>query len=341
MSRRDVHALRRMKTERTWKDEVQERVQKRRSDRAAGAEPLPLFPEETPELVEETDLAVSAPVTAPPPAPSVSRSGSTPALRGRAFSDVIEAPHSVARMNPGPPAASHELGEIDLRAPRTAPPAPGSPLDLPLQSDADVALEPVEGRVETAAVTEPEMPEAHVLLLDEPAAEAAPEPPAPRLDWGAAPSDGDWLAGREEDTEIPVVERPATPEERLNAALLDAAVIVSFWTAAVYLASRAAQVDALGLVPAWPGLLAFLALLGLVYAAWFTGSTGQTPGKMLVGVRVVDRSGAPLGVARALARAVLGAFGTALVGAGLWPMLFDPARRALHDRAVQARVIRG
>lgn len=331
MSRRDVHSLRRMKSERTWKDEVQERVQKRRTERAAGAEPLPLFPEEAPELVEDADVLVVGPV-APAAHPGLPR--------GRAFSDVIEAPPA-ARRDSGPAVASRELGEIDLWAPRTAPPAPGSPLDLPLQSDADVAAaEPVAAVVESGAVTEPEMPEAHVLLLDEPAAEAAPEPPAPRLDWGAAPSD-DWMAGREDEAEIPVVERPATPEERLNAALLDAAVIVSFWTAAVYLASRAAQVDALGLVPAWPGLLAFLALLGLVYAAWFTGSTGQTPGKMLVGVRVVDRSGAPLGVARALARAVLGALGTALVGAGLWPMLFDPARRALHDRAVQARVIRG
>jgi uncharacterized RDD family membrane protein YckC len=315
-----------MKTERTWKDEVQERVQKRRTERAAGAEPLPLFPEE----------AGDGAGGVPPPAPvaPVSRSGASPVVPLRpARSAAPEQPVAPPRVG----AAPAEVGDVDLRAPRSAPPAPGSPLDLPLQADSPAAAETaIEGPLDPA----PEVAPAPALLLDE----SEPEEGSPqrlRLDWGPAPDPEDWPAPGAEDDELPVVERPATPEERLNAALLDALVIVAFWLPAVYLAGRAAQVEPLGLLPAWPGLLAFLGLLGLVYAAWFTGSTGQTPGKMLVGLRVVDRQGAPLGVARALARAALGVLGTALVGAGLWPMLFDPARRALHDRALQSRVIRG
>ncbi len=325
MSRRDVHSLRRMKTERTWKDEVQERVQKRRTERAAGAEPLPLFPEDV------TDGAEEVPAPPAPPAP-VSRSGSVPVVPLR------PARPSASEVSPvAAPPLRAEVDEVDLRAPRGAPPAPGSPLDLPLQADPPPAAEAViEGPLEPG----PEVAPAPVLLLDDPEPVAEPLQ-RPRLDWGPAPEPESWPGPGAEEDELPVVERPATPEERLNAALLDTLVIVAFWLPAVYLAGRAAQVELLGLLPAWPGLLGFLALLGLVYAGWFTGSTGQTPGKMLVGLRVVDRHGAPLGVARALARAALGVVGTALVGAGLWPMLFDPARRALHDRALQSRVIRG
>jgi hypothetical protein len=38
---------------------------------------------------------------------------------------------------------------------------------------------------------------------------------------------------------------------------------------------------------------------------------------------------------------VFGSFGVLAAGAGLLPMLFDPARRALHDRVFRTRVIKG
>ena len=44
-------------------------------------------------------------------------------------------------------------------------------------------------------------------------------------------------------------------------------------------------------------------LLALFYAGYFTGTTGQTPGKLMTGLRVVDTSGRPPGYSRAAARA--------------------------------------
>ena len=41
----------------------------------------------------------------------------------------------------------------------------------------------------------------------------------------------------------------------------------------------------------------FLAFLGLCYAGWFTGTTGQTPGKMLAQVKVVRTDGSDAGCA--------------------------------------------
>mgnify|MGYP006866169081 CR=1 FL=1 len=52
----------------------------------------------------------------------------------------------------------------------------------------------------------------------------------------------------------------------------------------VYFASRAAHTTVLGLRPAWPYLLGYLAFLGLVYATYFTGTTGQTLGKIAMDV---------------------------------------------------------
>jgi uncharacterized RDD family membrane protein YckC len=109
----------------------------------------------------------------------------------------------------------------------------------------------------------------------------------------------------------------------------------------IYFASRAARVPIAGLLPAWPWLFGYLSFLGLAYATYFTGTTGQTLGKMLLELRVVDTTGQPPGYLRAFLRAALGAVSCAAAGLGVLPMVFDPARRGLHDRALRTRVVRG
>jgi uncharacterized RDD family membrane protein YckC len=95
------------------------------------------------------------------------------------------------------------------------------------------------------------------------------------------------------------------------------------------------------MLPAWPYLASYLALLGLVYAGYFSGTTGQTLGKIATGLRVVDRTGQPPGYLRSFARAAVGSLGIGLVFTGVVPVFFDPARRALHDRLFGTRVIKG
>jgi hypothetical protein len=72
------------------------------------------------------------------------------------------------------------------------------------------------------------------------------------------------------------VERPAHALERAQAAGVDALLLGLLSTVIVYFTSRVAHVTAGGLRPAWPYLAGFLAFLGLSYAAYFTGTTGQT-----------------------------------------------------------------
>ena len=118
-------------------------------------------------------------------------------------------------------------------------------------------------------------------------------------------------------------------------------LLLGMWAVVVYFASRAAQVTLAGLLPSWPYLAGYLAALGLIYAGYFTGTTGQTLGKIALGLRVVDTAGQPPGYLRASLRAAAGAIGVLLAGSGLLTVLMDPARRALHDRLLDTRVVKG
>jgi uncharacterized RDD family membrane protein YckC len=189
-----------------------------------------------------------------------------------------------------------------------------------------------------------EMP-ADLPLVREPA--AAPERgPA---DLGDLPLDEApaerWREQRIEDPApapaIKPVERPARFLERLRAGGLDLVCLASLWAIVVYFASRAAHVPVPGLGLRWPYLAGYLAFLGLFYATYFTGTTGQTPGKMVTGLRVVDTTGQPPGYVSAFLRALLGVAGILAAGLGLLPMAFDPARRGAQDRLFGTRVVKG
>lgn len=259
---REIPGLRRR--ERTWKDEVVERVRERRQRRSGD---LPLF--DSDEREPEDDAAAEA-------------GGREPGRSSAAPPEV--APESRLELAPEAepePAGPRELGDAE-------------PDDLPLRP-------------------------------------AVPAPPADEV-----------LAEPEPRAEVdaPPVERPALPGERLMAGLVDLAVLLAMWAAIVYFASRVAHVPLSGLWAAWPWLAAYMGALGLLYAAYFTGTTGQTLGKMAHRLHVLHVSGGPPGHARAAARALLGSAGVLVAGGGLLPMLFDPARRALHDRLLHTRVIR-
>jgi uncharacterized RDD family membrane protein YckC len=209
-------------------------------------------------------------------------------------------------------------------------PAPrGVPASVELGHEVDLPLRPAV----TASVAVVAAPELRL-------AEVEPEPvrAAPRAPQRAA--DDEWTLG-ESSAESRPLERPAYSGERARAAAVDLALLAPLWAVVVYFASRAAHVGLLGLRPTWMYLVGYLAFLGLIYAGYFTGTTGQTLGKIATGLRVVDAGGRPPGYLRAFARAALGTLGVLLAGVGLVPMFLDPARRTLHDRLSRTRVVKG
>ena len=93
-----------------------------------------------------------------------------------------------------------------------------------------------------------------------------------------------------------------------------------------------------------------LIIQGLVAAAYYIGFTvsrGQTPGKMLIGTRVVmERTARIPGLGPSALRWVVpGVFvflpGVSVVAMGIYGwLLFDSRRRGLHDKAAKTVVVR-
>jgi uncharacterized RDD family membrane protein YckC len=291
------------KKERTWRDEVQERVRQRRKKRAQSS--LPLF--EQPAVSGATGEPAASP-EAEPPAPAPARDEPTPPSPATApLSPVQTGRPEVRRELEATPLSEEELADLPLRA--------GDP------------------------------------LADGAPREARPGAPRVHVDFTTASLEEDVIASEQDDDdeagvsltppprEAASVERPARIGERAQAALVDAGILVVLGALVLYFAGRAARVDVPSLAVSWPWLVCYLAFLGVFYAGYFTGTTGQTPGKMVAGLRVVDARGRPPGYLRASLRAVAGAAGTLVAGLGLIPMALDPARGALHDRLLRTRVV--
>ena len=310
-----------------WREEVRDRIRSRRQKRVDAG--LPLFDRAEP--ASPSPPAPQAPAAPPPFSP------------------------------PGQPA---DAGEVRLQPPAQEPPAPRAPAPPPRVPDsvADDLVSPGLSEAELAdlplrasATSDPRREDEAPSEVDAGLAAAASRPSArgrPSRVPSVRPSFDDevLLADTDREPEIalepgtlagPVpVERPARAFERAQAAAFDLAVFVLLGAVVVYFAGRAARVPLTSLTAAWPWLVSFLGLLAVFYAGYFTGSTGQTPGKLITGLRVVGKGGRPPAYPRAAARALTGLLGVLTVGAGLLPILFDPARRALHDRLFRTRVVR-
>lgn len=124
--------------------------------------------------------------------------------------------------------------------------------------------------------------------------------------------------------------------ERLTATLLDGLLIF----AGVFVLSFVTFGAASGLAGmAW--------LAGAGYVAWLNGSKGQSPGKAMMGLKLLrddDGStlGGPAGLVRAFTLWGLGVFSLGLLWlvAVLWP-LWDRRKQALHDKIFGATVVSG
>ncbi|MED7954767.1 RDD family protein [Streptomyces sp. BE303] len=102
-------------------------------------------------------------------------------------------------------------------------------------------------------------------------------------------------------------------------------------------------------------LIGILLFVGLLYEVLPTARTGQTFGKRLARIRVIDAAAAVpaaapsaassaararLGLGRSLVRWLVRQVSTLLLVGLVWPLFDRPARRGWHDRAARTRVVR-
>jgi uncharacterized RDD family membrane protein YckC len=82
-------------------------------------------------------------------------------------------------------------------------------------------------------------------------------------------------------------------------------------------------------------------LLGLwvLYDVLFNGAFGATPGKMMVGAKVIGADGSPAGYGRALRRSLVARLTEMLFCVGYLGILARPDKRGLHDLLAGTRVV--
>jgi uncharacterized RDD family membrane protein YckC len=141
---------------------------------------------------------------------------------------------------------------------------------------------------------------------------------------------------------------------RFFAGAVDLVLLLALFVALQALASvvvgrglpRLAQLGLAGLLDAMlagsamaaTGLAGFVALAG-AYLVLLNAGAGQTIGKRLAGIRVIDGYGQPLGLGRSFLRCVALVPSLALGGLGVLWIGFDRERRGVHDWLTDTHVV--
>lgn len=92
-------------------------------------------------------------------------------------------------------------------------------------------------------------------------------------------------------------------------------------------------------LPVWLTTTSILLLTMLVYSVGFNLTQGATPGKRVLGLRVVKSDGTPLDWQSALLRFFAQCLSAVTFGFGFLLILLNPEDKALHDLIVGTRVI--
>ncbi len=154
--------------------------------------------------------------------------------------------------------------------------------------------------------------------------------------------------------ERPVDARPAEPERpggfwlRAVAFLVDAFVVTLFSLGGTMLLGMAVQVGGIfsstseaGLE--WLNRIASTVLVWLIILCYFTlfvGCCGQTPGKMLLGLRIMRPNGQRIGYGRSFARWIAQCLALLPLGLGFLMIAFSRRKRGLHDKLAGTMVVR-
>lgn len=84
----------------------------------------------------------------------------------------------------------------------------------------------------------------------------------------------------------------------------------------------------------------FQMVFQIFYFTWFVGRFGGTPGKLMLGLRVVTAEGGSVGYWKAFWRYLASWISGWILYLGYVMAIFDPEKRTLHDHLCRTRVIR-
>ena len=270
------------------------------------------------------EFALSIDLEEEPVEVRIARDEPGPARRGGEEFSVLDAPLAGTAAEPESPA--HPRG----RRPAL------TPSDLPLFIEQRVADD------QAPLITSPAVPRAPLSVRKAPP--VRPRPRAPEAD--ELPLGGPDDAGHEAvlpAAQVALDDDTAGVARRAFAGAIDAVILGSIAAAVVLLTLRISELTLAQwrILPPVP-MLAFLLLLCGGYFVLFTSAGGQTIGKMVAGIRVVnagDEMPPQVPFRSAVIRTVTCLGSVVALGAGFLPVLFSADRRAFHDRVADTRVV--
>jgi len=157
---------------------------------------------------------------------------------------------------------------------------------------------------------------------------------------GAAPSHAAGAALTPDATGTAACLSPAPHGRRLLAHLLDLLVFAALIFPPVFVWTLAEVGFFSGMAVGVRALEITVALLYLLYFVSLWRLTGTSPGKRLMGLRVVGPDGGHPSLIRAFVRWTTMAILGIPLGLTWWPVLLRQDRRAIHDRLAGTRVVR-
>jgi uncharacterized RDD family membrane protein YckC len=133
---------------------------------------------------------------------------------------------------------------------------------------------------------------------------------------------------------------PAGIQRRGAALVLDLVVVVILWAIGTQLAAGLAKLAPRLDLVAQAFERTWQLVMPVAYFVLSHGTGGQTLGKRLLGARVIDEGGGPIGYLRALGRCVATVVAALPIGIGLAIAGLRRDRRGLHDLLAGTRVVR-
>jgi uncharacterized RDD family membrane protein YckC len=240
------------------------------------------------------------------------------------------APVPVAAPAPPPPAPAPRSAYEPATGPEPVPMRRPAPPPTPIQP-------PTPAPVRHAPPPPAPVPMAAPRPAPAPAPRPAPMPPPP-----AAPAPAYF------GEEAPVEGEPAGFWIRFLAYLLDSVIIslvmAVIWAPTIFITFRAATSgEAPGALAAILPFLSFLlgTAAGLGYVLWFWATRGATPGKKMLGLRIVREDGEdPIGWGTAFMRLVGYMVSGFILYIGFLMIAFNPEKKGLHDMIAKTRVLK-
>ena len=84
----------------------------------------------------------------------------------------------------------------------------------------------------------------------------------------------------------------------------------------------------------------YLGFVGVIGLDWLFYSLGRSPGRAIVGIRIIDEAGRPPGPQRGGVRLLMSAVSALALGIGYLAMLWSPTNQTWHDQVAGTYVVR-